>query len=80
MDFGYSRQIEYMVGLTLSTALITHSIVEEFEEYIVMTNFMHAVIAIFPLKQSDSSIHFICIVNTCNIKAENLVPFLPWAT
>ena len=59
MDFGYSRQLEYMVGLTLSTALITHSIVEEFEEYIVMTNFMHAVIAIFPLKQSDSSIHFI---------------------
>ena len=47
---------------------------------IVMTNFMHAVIAIFLLKQSDPSIHFIFIVNTCNIKAENLVPFLPWAT
>ena len=47
---------------------------------IVMTNFMHAVIAIFLLKQSDPSIHFIFIVNTCNIKAENLVPILPWAT
>lgn len=48
MGFSYFRH--HMVGLHLTTALITYSIVEEFEEYIVMTNFMHSVIAIFLLK------------------------------